>query len=1122
MRLAVISDIHGNWQAWQAVLRDMQSRRVDGLLCLGDIVGYGPRPAEVLEDVLSRCDNFVLGNHDAVIANRLDPEIFSDEARLAIEWTRKQLDSGAVDFFAGLPLEMEDEDILCVHSEAEDPERYDYIFDADEALPTFKATSARVVLVGHTHVPGVFVYDEETGLVTPRKAEDTILTPDRRYVVNVGSIGDSRDGNERACYCVLDRETYGVEFCRVEFDYEAYRRELVATGLKNVPYFLQVRDFKLKETQRLSDMDTRKLKSSQGAIRTRARAVQIHLDPDLLDQARRKQMAPPPREEMSTQAKVALGAAGAIAAILMGMLLAWVTFREDPEPIMEDGDVLFVQTDLPDLGQNGRGRQPVVPPPATQAVNTVNTVNAVPTPPPPATTGSTAPVQGTVGQTNVVPAATNVAAAKPVKPAPQPPVKPVPLAAADSIPAVLAYEGFEYPAGKLAKRDGGSGWKGAWADVDGIGGGEVTAGSLEQKGYEERGDVKGSRAGQNSDSRCGRKLDTSKGGVFERAGYLDGHRRLGKDGKTLFVSFLQRTEKKGKSWELEFHRGDLGGGGRISGIGNDRNGHNLWLRGARHHGKIGNADTKANFIVLRIAFKRGNDDVAVYVNPPPGASPPETPTFFKGGFLDMSFDGISFAAFMGKGAVEHDEIRIGRSYASVATPRDYVPAGIAALVCNREFRKAVAQLERRNPEHGELDVLRELAGKLTDVDATLLESFKRDAGKEIVVQLAGGSKRPLLINSVQGRSIRCTLEARGKRITKDLTLEGFHLQERLQRLGGTDASAPWVYNGLLAMDGGRPDIARQSFAKVAGNLGKALVVHVSGSVEELVLAELASALKKSGVPVKGDGIREVLDYLTENPPTPMIQRRLLGLVKRCRIGVQKRGVASSAVTAVFEEAEEILSGGGGLVGGHSPVAHWTMDELSGPVVRDKVASHHGQARGGVTRGAGISRGCLLFDGNGRVSFANTTGFRSDKAFTWTAWIKTEHEGSIMALTHRGDNWVKHARALMVSGNKLRLEVGHIDVKNSSSDVADGKWHHVAVTLSGGRNVVFYVDGKQSGKHALKAEAGIAPKDCVVKIGFTNKNYNPGGFKGAIDEVICYDVTLTPEEIRRLYLEKRSQ
>ena len=91
MRYAIVSDIHSNRQAWDAVLKDIRSQGVDDILCLGDVVGYGPCPAEVLEDLYSHCDNFVLGNHDAVIGNRMDSDLFNDEAKYLIEWTREQL-----------------------------------------------------------------------------------------------------------------------------------------------------------------------------------------------------------------------------------------------------------------------------------------------------------------------------------------------------------------------------------------------------------------------------------------------------------------------------------------------------------------------------------------------------------------------------------------------------------------------------------------------------------------------------------------------------------------------------------------------------------------------------------------------------------------------------------------------------------------------------------------------------------------------------------------------------------------------------------------------------------------------------------------------------------------------
>ena len=100
MRYAIISDIHANRQAWEAVFANIKKQGVDDILCLGDVVGYGPRPADVLESVYEHCDNFVLGNHDAVIGNRLDSDLFNDKAKYVIEWTREQLSDSVADFFA--------------------------------------------------------------------------------------------------------------------------------------------------------------------------------------------------------------------------------------------------------------------------------------------------------------------------------------------------------------------------------------------------------------------------------------------------------------------------------------------------------------------------------------------------------------------------------------------------------------------------------------------------------------------------------------------------------------------------------------------------------------------------------------------------------------------------------------------------------------------------------------------------------------------------------------------------------------------------------------------------------------------------------------------------------------
>jgi predicted phosphodiesterase len=276
MRYAIVSDIHANLQAWQAVRDDMYACGADVMLCLGDVIGYGPCPAEVLDDVRSHCENFVLGNHDAVIAGKLDPVIFNDHARYLIDWTAEQLGDEPVDFFADVPYRMGSDDMVCVHAEASCPERWTYIVKPEDARPTFEENDATVTFIGHTHVPLVCRW--KGGRIDARSGVDFSFEPNYRYVINVGSVGDPRDGFPEASYAIYDTETQGIEFRRVPFNYDRFRRDLAVAKLRVQPYFLSLIDDPQESTRKpsIDDMgmgDTTKIDISE--LGTDTASIQI-------------------------------------------------------------------------------------------------------------------------------------------------------------------------------------------------------------------------------------------------------------------------------------------------------------------------------------------------------------------------------------------------------------------------------------------------------------------------------------------------------------------------------------------------------------------------------------------------------------------------------------------------------------------------------------------------------------------------------------------------------------------------------------------------------------------------------------------------------------------------------
>lgn len=240
MRYAVVSDLHGNRQAVNSVFTDIEALGVDSILCLGDVVGYGPAPAEVLQKVYAKVDHILLGNHDAVIGGRMSPDCFNPQARQIIEWTRGHLGGEAKKFFAKLPAVIVGDGFRCAHAEFAMPLRYGYIIEPEDAQASWEVFGEPLAFVGHSHQPGVFVTGA-SGRAYALEAQDFAREEGKRYLVNVGSVGQPRDGDVRACYCLYDTDEESVYFRRVAFDVDSYREELERQKLPSKSsYFLAV------------------------------------------------------------------------------------------------------------------------------------------------------------------------------------------------------------------------------------------------------------------------------------------------------------------------------------------------------------------------------------------------------------------------------------------------------------------------------------------------------------------------------------------------------------------------------------------------------------------------------------------------------------------------------------------------------------------------------------------------------------------------------------------------------------------------------------------------------------------------------------------------------------------
>ncbi|HKV43899.1 MAG TPA: metallophosphoesterase family protein [bacterium] len=232
MRYAILSDVHGNLEALEAVLADVGRHRPDAFLCLGDTVGYGPNPNECASRIQELGGRAIAGNHDRAAVGALDIRAFTPLARAAIEWTIEVVTDETRRWITTLPDRLEDPDFLAVHGSPRDPIE-EYILDLPTSLAIFSEHPFALCLVGHSHVPGAFVLEAD-GTLSIRAlpvGERMRLASSDRYIVNVGSVGQPRDGDPRASYLILETEPRTVTLQRLSYPIATTQRKMAARKL---------------------------------------------------------------------------------------------------------------------------------------------------------------------------------------------------------------------------------------------------------------------------------------------------------------------------------------------------------------------------------------------------------------------------------------------------------------------------------------------------------------------------------------------------------------------------------------------------------------------------------------------------------------------------------------------------------------------------------------------------------------------------------------------------------------------------------------------------------------------------------------------------------------------------
>jgi len=236
MKYGIIADIHGNLEAFEAVIEALLRDKINDCVCVGDIVGYGANPAECIKLVQKAASSIVCGNHDEGAAGWMDMAYFNKTAREAIEWTRRILSKEDILFLQKLGLTCKNRIFTLAHGTLDCPEAFHYMFDEDVARRTFDLMDNRVCFVGHTHKPRIFSQrNNKITLINKNKAK---ISKNEKIIVDVGSVGQPRDGDSRASYCVYDTKSGLIELKRCEYNVDKAGEKIVKAGL---PLFLAER-----------------------------------------------------------------------------------------------------------------------------------------------------------------------------------------------------------------------------------------------------------------------------------------------------------------------------------------------------------------------------------------------------------------------------------------------------------------------------------------------------------------------------------------------------------------------------------------------------------------------------------------------------------------------------------------------------------------------------------------------------------------------------------------------------------------------------------------------------------------------------------------------------------------
>ena len=226
---AILSDIHGNLEALEAVLADVPRHKAESMVCLGDFVGYGASPNECIDRLRPLIEHAVVGNHDLAACGKLQLRYFNAHAAIAAQWTDAALTPENRRYLEELPYSVKWRDTLLVHASPAEPEEWKYVLSPSDAETEMDAYEEVVCFIGHSHYPGSF--DRLDGQVRYHRGLEVRIQEGHRYLVNVGAVGQPRDGDPRAAYVLYDDAQRVIRHVRVEYDVAQAMRRIREAGL---------------------------------------------------------------------------------------------------------------------------------------------------------------------------------------------------------------------------------------------------------------------------------------------------------------------------------------------------------------------------------------------------------------------------------------------------------------------------------------------------------------------------------------------------------------------------------------------------------------------------------------------------------------------------------------------------------------------------------------------------------------------------------------------------------------------------------------------------------------------------------------------------------------------------